>query len=182
MTAPSKRRPVCLGRIGLAALALGAALILSGCGYRPVGTGFLPPGIRTIQVPLFANQTTRFELDLKLTQAVINELASRGKIEVTTDAAKADAVLEGRILTFAVNPIAFSDQKTADRYDILVVADVALKEAKSGRVIYANPSYMFKTDYQVPQGQDFESSETEALESLAKLFARGLVVAILEGF
>jgi hypothetical protein len=59
---------------------------------------------------------------------------------------------------------------------------VTLKETKSGRVIYANPSFNYKTDYQVPQGQDFESSETEALDNLAKLFARGLIVAILEGF
>jgi hypothetical protein len=182
MTAPSKRRRTRPGRAVAAFLAAVAALTLSGCGYRPVGTGFLPPGIRTVQVPLFENRTPRFELDLKLTQAVINELASRGRIEVTTDSAKADAVLEGRILTFLVNPIGFSDQKTADRYDILVVVDVTLKEAPGGRVIYANPAYQFKTDYQVPQGQDFESSETEALESLAKLFARGLVVAILEGF
>ncbi len=164
------------------AIPAACALLACACGYMPVGTGALPPGIKVIRVPMFENRTTRFELDLKLTQAVINELVSRGKIQVTTDADKADAVLEGRILNFIVNPIAFSDQRTADRYEILVVADVTLKEAKGGRVIYANPAYIFKTDYQVPQGQDFESSETEALDNLAKLFARGLIVAILEGF
>ncbi len=158
------------------------ALLASACGYLPVGTGALPAGIKVIHVPLFENKTPRFEVDLKLTQAVINELVSRGSIEVTTDAEKADAVLEGHILSFTVNPIAFSNQRTADRYAILVVVDVTLKEAKGGRVIYANPSYSFTTDYQVPEGQDFESSETEALDSLAKLFARGLIVAILEGF
>jgi hypothetical protein len=160
----------------------GCALFASACGYMLVGSGALPPGIRTIRVPVFENRTTRFELDIKLTRAVINELVSRGKIQVTTDADKADAVLEGRILDFIVNPIAFSNQRTADRYDVLVVVDVTLKETKSGRVIYANPSFNYKTDYQVPQGQDFESSETEALDNLAKLFARGLIVAILEGF
>jgi hypothetical protein len=182
MTAPPKCRSPRAARFAGAVLSAAAVFLSSGCGYRPVGTGFLPAGIRTVRVPLFENRTARFELDLKLTQAVINELSSRGKIQVITDADKADAVLEGHILNFVVNPIAFSDQKTADRYDILVVVDVTLKESKSGRVVYANPSYMFKTDYQVPQGQDFESSETEALENLAKLFARGLIVAILEGF
>jgi hypothetical protein len=163
-------------------VAVAAMMMTTACGYRPVGTGFLPAGIRTIQIPLFENRTTRFELDLKLTKALIDELASRGKIKVTTNAAEADAVLEGHILTFAVNPIAFSNQKTADRYNIFVVADVSLKESKSGRIVYANPSYNFTTEYQVPQGQDFESAETEALDNLAKLFARSLIVAILEGF
>lgn len=181
---PKKSRPRPSRPAGIAAwMALAAcALFACACGYMPVGTGALPVGVRIIRVPLFENRTTRFEIDLKLTQAVINELVSRGKVEITTDPDKADAVLEGRILTFAVNPIAFSDQRTADRYDVLVVAEVTLKEAKTGRTIYANPAYNFKTDYQVPQGQDFESSETEALDSLAKLFARGLIVAILEGF
>jgi hypothetical protein len=152
-----RTRPFRPARVAVWAALAAAVLLACACGYMPVGTGALPPGIRTIRVPLFENRTTRFELDLKLTQAVINELVSRGKIQVTTDADKADAVLEGRILNFIVNPIAFSDQRTADRYDVLVVADVTLKEAKGGRVIYANPSFSYKTDYQVPQGQDFES-------------------------
>jgi len=165
----------------LAALVL-AATFVSACGYVPVGTGALPAGIKRLQVPLFTNLTTRFQLDLKLTQAVTTEFASRGKVEITTDAERADAILLGRILTFAVNPIGFSNQRTADRYEILVVAEIILKEAKTGRVIFTNPAYMFKTDYQVPEGQDFESKESEALESLALLFARGLIVAILSGF
>jgi hypothetical protein len=41
---------------------------------------------------------------------------------------------------------------------------------------------MFKTDYQVPQGSDFESSQSTALDTLAQLYARSLIVAILEGF
>jgi outer membrane lipopolysaccharide assembly protein LptE/RlpB len=156
--------------------------ILAACGYLPVGTGSLPPGIRRIHVPLFANMTTRYELDLKMTQAVINEFVARGRIEITTDAAKADAVLSGRIQTFLVNPIAFSNQRAADRYDMIVVVEVALKESRTDKVLYSNPSFMFRKDYQVPQGSDFESSESEAITTLAQLFARQLIVAILEGF
>jgi len=162
--------------------ALGVCAAATSCGYRFVGSGSLPPAIKRIQVPLFKNMTTRFELDLKLTQAVINEFVARGKVEITTDAAKADAVLVGRILNFVVNPIAFSNQKTADRYDITVVAEITLKATKTDAIIYANPAYTFRTDYQVPQGSDFESSESEAITSLAQLFARSLIVVILEGF
>jgi Lipopolysaccharide-assembly len=161
---------------------LAACLLTVSCGYIPVGTGgSLPPEIKRIQVPLFENRTTRFQLDLKLTQAVIDEIVARGKIEITTDAAKADAILIGRILTFTATPIAFSN-KTADRYDIQVVTEITLKETKTDRVIFTNPSYAFKTDYQVPQGTDFESSQSKALDSLAQLYARSLIVAILEGF
>ncbi|MCX6559332.1 MAG: LptE family protein [Candidatus Aminicenantes bacterium] len=163
-------------------IAMALMTLITACGYVLVGTGPLPAGIKRVQVPLFENKTTRFELDLKLTRAVINEFVSRGSVEITTDAAKADAVLKGLITNYIVNPIAFSNQKTADRYDILVVADITLTDVRTGKIIYANPSYQYKTEYQVPQGADFESSESEALDVMAKLFARGLIVAILEGF
>jgi len=161
---------------------LALCLFAAACGYRPVGTGgSLPAEIRRIRVPLFENRTTRFQLDLKLTNAVIDEIVSRGKVEITTDAAKADAILVGRILTFTATPIAFSN-KTADRYDIQVITEIVLKNAKTDQVIFSNPSYMFHTDYQVPQGSDFESSQSKALDTLAQLYARSLIVAILEGF
>jgi hypothetical protein len=164
----------------LAFLAIG--LFTAACGYVPVGTGgSLPPEIRRIQVPLFENRTTRFQLDVKLTQAVIDEFVARGKVEITTDAAKADAVLIGRITSFTATPTAFSN-KTADRYLILVVTEITLKESKTGKVIFTNPALSFTTDYQVPQGSDFESSQNAALDSLAQLYARSLIVAILEGF
>jgi hypothetical protein len=34
----------------------------------------------------------------------------------------------------------------------------------------------------VPQGQDFESAQSTAIDALSQLFARSLVVAIMEGF
>ena len=166
----------------LASVFLAFCLAAASCGYRPIGTGStLPVSIRRIQVPLFENRTTRFQLDLKLTRAVIDEFVARGKVEITTDAAKADAILTGRILSCTATPVAFSN-KTADRYEILVVTEITLKEANTNTVLFTNPSFNYKTDYQVPQGSDFESSQSTALDSLAQLYARSLIVAILEGF
>jgi hypothetical protein len=162
---------------------LAALLVTASCGYHLVGTlgGSFPAEIRRIQVPLFENRTTRYELDVKLTKAVIEEFVARGKVEITTDASKADAILTGRILTLVVNPIAFSN-KTADRYEIQVVTEIILKQTKTDKIVFTNPSFVFKTDYQVPQGSDFESSQSKALDTLAQLYARSLIVAILEGF
>src|SRR5512143_19479 len=86
----------------LAAAALAAVLATSpACGYRLRGTGSsLPTRIRTVCVPVFKNQTTRFELDVKLTRAVVSELVARGKVAISADPAAADAVLEGEITGF----------------------------------------------------------------------------------
>ena len=59
-------------------------LFFANCGYHLRGTGsFLPPHIKRMNIPMFKNLTTRFELDLKLTQSVIDEIVARGKVEIT---------------------------------------------------------------------------------------------------
>lgn len=165
-------------------LLAGLVLFLAGrCGYRLRGTGgFLPTHIRTVSVPMFKNLTTRFELDLKLTQSVINELVARGGVELAADEDRADAVLSGEILNFNVQPMAFSGQATADRYNIVIVARIVLRDRVLKRVLFSNPSYQYIEEYEVPQGSDFESMETEALNKVAEKFARSLVITILEGF
>jgi len=166
--------------LGLAAVALS----LSACGYRLRGTGtFLPAYIKTVSVPMFRNLTTRFQLDLKMTQAVIDEIVSRGKVSVVTDNSKSDALLSGEILTFNVSPIGFTPGKaTADRFNIIVVAKIILRDNVQKKVIFANPAYMYQEEYEVPEGSDFESQESDALDKIAEKFARQLVITILEGF
>jgi outer membrane lipopolysaccharide assembly protein LptE/RlpB len=165
-------------------LALAAAVLLTAaCGYSLRGTGsFLPPEVKKIHVPLFTNKTTRFELDQALTRAVIDEFVARGKVEISSDPKTADATLAGIITTFSASPSGFSRSGSADHYTIYLVAGITLTETRTKRVIYTNPSYAFNEDYEVPEGRDFESVQTEALKKIAEKFARNLVVSILEGF
>jgi len=176
-----KRRPV---TAVAAAAALVAALASStACGYRLRGTGSsLPPRIRTVSVPVFKNQTTRFELDVKLTRAVVNELVARGKVAISADPAAADAVLEGEITGFRAVPIGFTGGNQADRYNITVTAKVTLKERLSAGSLFSNPAFVYQQEYEVPPGTSFESLETEAIDKIAEKFARSLIVSILEGF
>jgi outer membrane lipopolysaccharide assembly protein LptE/RlpB len=153
------------------------------CGYHLRGTGSsLPPYIKVLNVPMFANLTTRFELDLKLTQEVIDEMVTRGKVEITDKMEDADAILIGEILRFHAMPIGFGQDATADRYSISIVAKVILRDMVQKKVIFSNPSFVYQGEYAVPEGADFESVETEAIDEMAVKFARSLVVAILEGF
>jgi hypothetical protein len=175
------RRP--RGGAAAALLAAGFLAALAGCGYRLRGTGSsLPPTIKTICVPVFKNGTTRYELDVKLTQAVINELVARGKVRISADPATADAVLEGEITGFMASPIGFSSGNQADSYNVTVTARITLRPRDSAQPLFANPSFIFQQAYEVPPGSSFEAVQTEAIEKIAGKFARTLVVSILEGF
>ncbi len=162
---------------------LAAALMAVSCGYRLRGTGsYLPSHIKRISIPMFKNLTTRFELDLKLTQAVINEMTARAKVEVLSETGRGDAVLIGEVTSFRVNPIAFSGEAAADRYNITVTARIVLRDLVNKKVLFSNPSFVYVKEYEVPQGSDFESLETEAIGKVAEEFARTIVGNILEGF
>lgn len=131
---------------------------------------------------MFKNLTTRFELDVKLTQKVIEEMVARGNIEISGETEGADAVLLGEISSFQVKPIAFTGDASADRYNITIVAKVVLRDLVRNRIIYSNPSFVYQQEYEVPTDSDFESVETEAIDKIADKFARSLVITILEGF
>ena len=158
-------------------------LVFIQCGYHLRGTGsFLPEHIQKINIPMFKNLTTRFQLDLKLTQAVIDEIVARGKVEISGDPTAADAILVGEIISFTAVPIAFGVEATADRYSIIVVTKIVLRDLVNNKIIYSNPNHSYQYEYQVPEGADFESVESEALDKLAERFARSLVITMLEGF
>lgn len=165
-------------------LALFAACLAAfSCGYRLRGTGsYLPANIKRIGIPMFKNMTTRYELDLRLTQAVINEMSARVKAEVVPEAGRVDAVLIGEVLGFTVNPIAFSGEAAADRYNITIVARIVLRDLVNRKVLFSNPSFVYVKEYEVPQGADFESLEADAIGEVSEEFARTIVGNILEGF
>lgn len=175
-----------IGRRRLAALCAflcGVCLLALQCGYHLSGTGSsLPEHIQTVSVPMFKNMTTRYELDTKLTQRVIDELVARGKVEITTEEESADALLMGEIQSFRAIPVAFSGESAADRYNIIIVTKIILRDNVSRKVIYSNPSLVYQYEYGVPEGTDFESVESLAIDVVAERFARSLVSTILEGF
>jgi hypothetical protein len=153
------------------------------CGYHLRGTGSsLPPHIKKVNIPMFKNLTTRFELDVRLTRKVIDEMVARGKVEITGDTKKADAVMNGEIISFTATPIAFSGEAQADRYIINVIANITLRDLVNRKIIFSNPHFVYQQEYEVPEGTDFETVQTEAIEKVAERFARSLVITILEGF
>jgi hypothetical protein len=158
-------------------------ILLISCGYHFRGTGSsLPPHIKKIYIPIFKNLTTRFELDIKLTQKVREEVVARGKVELVGDEASADAAMIGEITSFTATPIAFSDQSAADRYNITIITNIVLRDLVNRKVIFSNPHFIYQKEYEVQEGTDFETVQTEAIEEVAGRFARSLVITIVEGF
>ncbi|NWF99920.1 MAG: LptE family protein [Thermoanaerobaculaceae bacterium] len=177
-------RPVRLGAAGL--LLAGVALAVAGCGYHLVGvSGNLPPTLHKLHVAPFVNRTGRAELDQRLTEEVTQEWLRRSRFQLVSSADEADAVLSGAVVSANVAPVRFDEQGRATEYQLTVAADVQLVDRTGEQpvVLWRDPNFSRTVSYQVDvSAVSYFDREIEAMEQVARDFARGLVVTILEGF
>ena len=176
-------------RRALAALAIVAVAALPGCGYSLAGRGsFLPDYIKVIGVPLFANNTSVFEIEQRVTNRVRSELIGRGRYKVLPDRTGVDAVLIGEIQNITRQAIAFDQQQQATRIGITIIVKVEFRDLKTDKVLWSNPAWPFTEQFDVTSastGLDataFLGQDMNAQERLASEFARALVSALLEAF
>jgi len=144
----------------------------------------LPSDIKTIAVPMFENKTGRFRIEQNLTAAVTREFIERTRFRVTPHPAGADALLKGTVKDIRTGVITFDlNTGRATSLQVQVTADVKLEDLHSHKVVFANPNYTFREEYQVSQNTTalFEEDQP-ALERLSRDLARTLVTAILENF
>ena len=170
-------------------LRLGLALLLgvlgSGCGYHTAGHAVtIPDNVRTIAIPAFVNQTQTFKIEQMLTAAVVREFVTRTHYHVINQVNDdADASLSGTVLATYTTPLTY-DSQTGRAASVLVVISMKVSLLdKQGKVLYQNPSYLFREQYEVPRDvNSFFEEDTPAFQRLSRDFAQTLVSNILEGF
>jgi outer membrane lipopolysaccharide assembly protein LptE/RlpB len=172
------------GRGLLAGLLAGAVAILSGCGYALVGkASTLPESVKVVQFVTLENRTPKVSLEQRLSAEIARELASRGRFKVQSTAEGANAVLSGAVSGFDLYPVSFDSQGRATDYQVRVTAQVSLKTLPDGTVLWQNPAYTFRDNYQFSaSAASYVDRENEAIDKVAGRFAQSLVTSLLEGF
>ncbi len=167
------------------ALALCLFLSLTGCGYHTAGhAAQLPQEVKTIAVPAFKNETPTYRIEQMLTASVVREFTTRTRYHILNDAGDdADATLRGTVLSTSATPLAY-DTNTGRAASVLIVVSIKVSLSdRHGKVLYQNPAYLFREQYEVSQDlQSFFEEDSPAFRRLSNDFARTLVSNILEGF
>lgn len=180
MASAGPRRAACL--LGM----LAVAGFLVGCGYHLVGvSGNLPSNLQRLHVAPFVNQTGRAELDQRLTEEVTQEWLRRSRFQLVASPDEADVVLSGSVVGANVAPVRFDEQGRATEYQLTVSADVQLVDRTGEKpvVLWRDARFSRTVSYEVDvSAVSYFDREIEAMERVARDFARGLVVTILEGF
>ncbi|MGA7906881.1 MAG: LptE family protein [Candidatus Sulfotelmatobacter sp.] len=160
-------------------------LAAASCGYHTSGHVVqLPENVKTIAVPAFVNQTKTYKIEQMLTESVVREFTTRTHYHILNDSSEAaDATLRGTVLSTVASPLTYNSA-TGQASSVLVVVSmkVALTD-REGKVLYQNPAYVFREQYEVSQDlNSFFEEDTPAFRRLSQDFARTLVSNILEGF
>jgi len=170
MTTPRRLRCAAgwrLGAVGIrwrVALVVGAFVGFAGCGYQLTGTSrIFDPGVRTIGVRTFANETREIGVEKRLSMAIEREFVIRGPFKVTA-AEEGDLLLTGTVRSAEDRPVAFNKDDEPLLYQTVLALDLELRRRDTGALIWQVHGLRVTDDYEsvasvvVTTSSDFRSS------------------------
>jgi len=162
-------------------LALAAAVAaLSACGYSLRGT--LAEDVRTVAVPVFVNRTAEPAVESLLTQAVIQAFSTDGRLRVVKPEA-ADAILEGEVIGYEVQALAFDPRASIRQYRLVVTMSLRFRDVRRHTLLFEEARFQERADFRVvgTVAQTI-SREESALKAAAVDIARSIVSLAVDRF
>src|SRR5262252_1639853 len=132
-----------------------AALLLSVSGFRecygPTGRGDgLPKHIKTLAIMPFQNPSLRYKVEQRFTSAVIDEAIHRARsLKIVSTPDGADAVMIGTIKNFGFRPVLLDDFGRARLFEITIIVEVTVRDQTTNKVLFNNPSYIYRGEYEI---------------------------------
>ncbi|HYR70316.1 MAG TPA: LptE family protein [Candidatus Acidoferrum sp.] len=132
MADPARRARRVLG------LAL-ASVLVAGYGTR----GNLPDHIKTVAVPIFKNRTLEPGVE-----SVVNAFSSGGRVRVVP-LAEADAILEGEVVGYSLEGLAFDRSAIVRAYRLRLTLNVEFRDVKRSAMLWRQEGLQEASDFQV---------------------------------
>ncbi len=151
---------------GVAAVLI--ALLLAGCGYHMEGArGTFAPGVKTVFVDVFKNNTSEVNADSIFRTAFNDEIVQNGHFKITSGPEQADAVFRGTILSVQSSTLAYQTSNLSAENRLTVTLRLSFEERASGKVLWELETYTATGDYRVASVGVTASRRREALTKLA---------------
>jgi hypothetical protein len=137
------------------------------CGYRLVGTGSnLPHHIKSVNIPIFENQTLEYGIETIITNDLMQEFSGRGRIKVIDDT-KADSELIGIIKRYKSTPLTYDEYGNPRQFRVEIALSIKYTDKIDNKVIFKDEN-ITKTevyDFQNKNIAEFggSSSQTQSL-------------------
>jgi outer membrane lipopolysaccharide assembly protein LptE/RlpB len=107
-------------------LSITCVVLLLGCGYQMVGKEtHVPPGLTSVVIPTFLNQTLEPGIEIPFTKGFLTEFINDRRVKVVSRG-EADSILEGVIKSLVFYSTAYDKSGIAIEYQTTVVIDLTL--------------------------------------------------------
>ena len=142
-------------------------MTFSGCGYYGTSSR-TAKGIKSVAVPFFENRTAEPNLEIIVTERVIDNLVADNTLSVE-DESGADAVLEGVIVSFKNEPFSFNRELNAEEYHVVVSVEASLFNRTLNEPIWEKQTIRGDGSYFVDsaeEGRRYEDALAEAIKEI----------------
>lgn len=146
----------------------------TGCSMLGYSIGSsLPPGIKTVYVPVFINESGEPELETEATVACIQEVQRDGSLKIA-DIDSADSILKVTVNKLTMSPVRYTrdNAATANEYLLRIDGNMVLARNKTGEEIVKKSVYGEKSFQTLG---DTPSSKRAAIPDAVKNLAHDIV-------
>lgn len=153
-------------------------LVLPGCTGYKLGSN-LPPGITTINIPVFINEAKEPGLESVLTGAAIQEFQKDGSLKVLPKE-KAGSILEVHVRKYELEPLRYRRDTaiTANEYRLTLTADVILRKLPGNEIVVNTRGVIGFTTFTALS--DLPSARRMALPKAASDLGQRIVKCVVE--
>ena len=145
------------------------------CGYST--TSRTAKDIKTIYVPFFENKTSEPNLEISVTERVIQNLVTDNTLKVVSEDG-ADAVLEGQIVEFRNQPFSFNSELNAEEYHVVIRVVATLYNRRANEPIWKDRAFQGDGSYFVEQVEPGRTIDDAINESIREITERILNLTV----
>jgi hypothetical protein len=143
-------------------------LFTIGCWYST--TSRTARDIKSITVPFFDNRTSEPNLEISVTERLIDNLVDDNTLKVV-DEDQADAILEGNIVEFRNFPFSFNKDLNAEEYHVVLTVEATLFNRRLNEPIWEKRKFKGDGSYLLDvsgEGFTFEQALEEAIKEITE--------------
>lgn len=160
-----------------AAVFVATMLTLGGCGYYST-TSRTAKDIKSVAVPFFENDTSEPNLEVTITEQIIDNLVLDNTLKVK-DEEYADAVLIGVVVEFFNRPFSFDTELNAQEYHVIIKVKATLFDRRKNLPIWENKIISGDGNYFVDAvGDPAQTFDGAVIESVREITERILNMTV----
>jgi|Deesub1362B_J571_1020462.scaffolds.fasta_scaffold00032_69 outer membrane lipopolysaccharide assembly protein LptE/RlpB len=139
-------------------------IFLSGCVYS--FRGFFPKELKKVGVETFENHSTRYGIEINVTQNFIKGFEEDGRLEIV-EPSKANLLIRGKIKSFSKNPHSFDQSGAVSEYKVTLSADIEFINKLKDEEFLPAKSFSGWAIYKIPD-EDEDTGIERASKDLAE--------------